>query len=153
VWFERFAPDDVFLPALLYLQKTINDHLEAKASPRLLWDFTGIRLDLSVSSASLLSMLWLQLANDVSGKMIYRECLSCKRWMRVGADTVRRSKQYCSNACRTRGLRRRQEMARDMANSGKSVTVIAEELDTDVDTVTKWVSGDEKLAVSTAEEK
>jgi hypothetical protein len=138
--FERLTPGDVLLPALVYLERQINKQLEAEGEPRMLWDLHGIRLNLRFLPRNLLSMLWMQFACEVSGKVAYRECGSCKRWVRIGPDAARRSRLYCSNACRTRGLRDRQRAARALRSEGKSIEAIADELKSDAETIKKWVS-------------
>ena len=138
--FERLTPGDVLLPALLYLQRQINKHLEASAEPRMLWDLAGIRLNLRFLPSYLLSMLWMQFACEVSGKVAFRECGSCQRWVRIGPDAARTSRLYCSNACRMRGLRDRQRAARALRSEGKSIEAIADELNSDAETIKKWVS-------------
>ena len=138
--FERLTPGDVLLPALVYLQRRINEQLDVTSFPRLLWDQGG-QLRLRLAPGDLINMLWLQFADSVSGKASYRACLSCGRWVRVGPDAARTSRLYCSNACRTRGLRQRQQTARVLHAEGKPIEAIAEELDSDVPTVTKWVAG------------
>ncbi len=138
--FKRLTPGEVLLPAIIYLQRRINEQLDVKSFPRLLWDQDG-QLRLRPPPGDLINMLWLQFADTVSGKASYRACLSCGRWVRVGPDAARTSRLYCSNACRTRGLRQRQQTARALHAQGKSIEAIAEELDSDVPTVTKWVAG------------
>jgi hypothetical protein len=106
----------------------------------MLWDLHGIRLNLRFLPSSLLSLLWMQFAFEVSGKVAYRECGSCRRWVRIGPDAARTSRLYCSNACRMRGLRDRQRAARALRSEGKSIEAIADELNSDAETIKKWVS-------------
>jgi Phage integrase family len=63
----RFVPGDLVTPALHYLQSKINDKLEGRASPRLLWDANRERLGLYIMPAGLVGALWLQFARAVGG--------------------------------------------------------------------------------------
>jgi hypothetical protein len=146
--FERFTPGDVLLPALIHLQRTINTKLENVESfggefpPRLVWSRNGA-LSLTRTPPSLFAMLWLQFAGTVTATARYTACLTCGRWVRIGSDAARSSRHYCSNACRTRGLRERQRGARSLHAEGKTLQEIAEKLKSDVRTVAKWVGHEE----------
>ena len=49
-------------------------------------------------------------------------------------------KQYCSGACRVRATRQRQAEALAMHGKGTAVDVIAAALETDAETVERWVA-------------
>jgi hypothetical protein len=144
-WLQRLPTGDVVIPALIYLQTVINEHLQWCVSPRLLWDPRAGVLEVCVQPQNLQDMLWLQFAGTVKGKLAYHPCLSCGRWIRVGQDGVRVSRHYCSNACRTRALRDRQDKARKLLSLGMSTHQIADHLNIDEASVAKWVySGSEE---------
>jgi hypothetical protein len=125
---------------LVVVQTEVNRHLEPDAQPRLVWDHEG-KLSFQVWSASLVGFLWTQFAQTISGRMAYHACATCGRWIRLGSGGARQHRAYCSNACRTRGLRERQEEARQLHSAGEPIASIAARLNSDVDTVTGWVMG------------
>jgi hypothetical protein len=90
---------------------------------------------------SLIGAAWLQLARAVAGEKDYRTCVVCGRWFEVSPAVNRIDRSTCSNACRQRQYRQRKERARELARKGKSVRLIAAELDTDMKTVRGWVKG------------
>ena len=53
----------------------------------------------------------------------------------------RTDKQFCSNACRSKAYRDRQEQARQMFAAGKTVREIAKALDAKPEAVKGWVKG------------
>jgi hypothetical protein len=138
-WFTRMPPGELVLPTLVFLQREINAHLEPESSPRLLWNPATGALNLTSRPTTLLGMLWLQFAGALSGKVSFHECPTCRKWVRIGQDSARTNRRYCSNACRTQGLRARQSRARELHGDGRTVESIAAELDSDIDTVTRWV--------------
>jgi hypothetical protein len=121
----------------------INEHLRTKARPQLLWDHRTGQLGLGFRPTNLISAIWMQLADAVSGKATYRPCLSCGRWLRMGRDAARAHRLYCSNACRMRGLRSRQQEARSLRSEGRSIEEITDLLKSDLETISRWVAGSE----------
>ena len=136
---HALSPGDLLLPALFHLQGEINRQLAARNRSSLIWG-PGGRLERAQRPTSLLNLLWMQMADEVGGKAVYLACQTCGLWVRVGPDAARTSRLYCSNRCRTRGLRRRQLTARERHALGFSVEAIAAELDSDPDTVSRWVN-------------
>jgi hypothetical protein len=138
-WFERMIPGELVLPTLVFLQRQINEHLEPQSAPRLLWNLPAGSLELCWRPATLLGMLWLQFARELSGKLSYRECPVCQTWVRIGHDAARGNRRFCSNACRTQGLRARQGRARELFGEGRSIESIARELGCHMDAVRRWL--------------
>jgi hypothetical protein len=105
---QLMKPGDVVTPGWHYLQRIINYKLRKHLSfSRLLWDRQN-SLRLTIVPGSLISALWLQFARAVDGNRSYRTCENCRRWFEVGAET-RADAKYCSNSCRQKAYRRRQE--------------------------------------------
>jgi hypothetical protein len=103
-----FTPGDIMRPALWYLQKVVNAHLEGRVSPRLLWSRDEGRPQLFIRPHSLIGVLWLQFAQAIDGHKTYRECLHCGKWFELSPELgIRKHRVYCSNACRTRAYRDR----------------------------------------------
>jgi hypothetical protein len=114
-----------------------------------LWRGPGLRLGENLRSGrpalhywplNLASALWLQLAIAVSEDRRFRVCKECKEWFEIPLRGARISREYCSNACRSKAYRDRQERARQLHVQGKSLKEIARDFSTDVKTVRAWVS-------------
>lgn len=136
---ERFRPGDLVQPAQYYVQKTVNDHLKGRVSPRLLWTKKRTRLALFFVPQSLIGALWLQFALAIDGNKDYRRCEECRSWFEVSPEGARTTRVYCSTACRVRAYRRRIAQAKQMFEEGKSIGEIARLLDSDEETVRGWV--------------
>ena len=88
---------------------------------------------------NLLAALWIQLGRAVTENKRFHSCSTCKRWFEVSPPLNRTSRDYCSNACRSRAYRSRIEEARRMKQIGKSVREIAELLESTEKTVEGWL--------------
>lgn len=138
---ERFRPGDLATPALFFVQKTINDRLKGRISPRLLWGKNRTKLGLYIVPNSLIGALWLQFAQAIDGNKEYRRCEECRGWFELSPETARTSKLYCSNACRSRAYRGRQEQVRNLYVAGKTIEEAAEAVGTDVAHARRWIEG------------
>lgn len=136
---EQFVPGDVVQPALFHVQQLANKHLRGQVSPRLLWDEERTRLHLFLVPEGLIGGLWLQFARAIQRDNEFRRCLECDLWFELAPGTARSDKLYCSNACRTKGYRRRQAEAVRLHGEGRQVAVIAEQLQTEVEIVRGWI--------------
>jgi hypothetical protein len=135
----RFVPGDLVKPALHYLQSKINEKLEGRASPRLLWDAERERLGLYIVPTGLIGALWLQFARAVERDSRFRQCAECGLWFELAPGTARADKLYCSTPCRTKAYRKRQSEAVRLHGEGLSVDDIARQLESDPDTVQGWI--------------
>jgi hypothetical protein len=135
----RFVPGDLVKPALHYVQSTINNQLEGRASPRLLWDANRERLGLYIVPDGLVGALWLQFARAVERDSRFRQCAECCLWFELAPGTARADKLYCSTPCRTKAYRKRQAEAVRLHGEGHAVDDIARELESDPETVRGWI--------------
>ena len=126
-------------PALHYVQSKINDKLEGRASPRLLWDAKRARLGLYIVPAGLIGALWLQFARAVERDSQFRRCAECGIWFELAPGTARSDKLYCSTPCRTKAYRKRQAEAVRLHAEGHAVEDIALRLESDPGTVRGWI--------------
>jgi hypothetical protein len=136
----QVSAGDVTLAASLYITQVINEHMKGWVTPRMAWDPKRLRTALQLFPDSLLGALWLQLAEAVGGDKAFRSCKECGRWFELTPQGARKSKFFCSNACRSKAYRDRQGHARQRRAEGASLKEIAAELDSDVATVRKWVA-------------
>jgi hypothetical protein len=136
---DRFVPGDLVKPALHYVQSTINQKLEGRASPRLLWDANRECLGLYIVPDGLVGALWLQFARAVERDSRFRQCAECALWFELAPGAARSDKLYCSTPCRLKAYRKRQAEAARLHGEGRSLADIARELDSDPDTVRGWI--------------
>jgi hypothetical protein len=90
--------------------------------------------------------MWLQFAQAIGGDRKYRACKECGKWFEVStSDTgFRINRLFCSDACESKDYRDRKARAGALKAEGRSNKDIAKELDTDVETIQKWVGADRK---------
>jgi len=141
---ENVEPGDPIRPGWAYLQGelalALYDTAEEIAA-LMDWDAKRGRPVLGSTALTLRAAVWLQLADAVSNDRTFSRCRECGRWFEVAPDAARTHRRFCSNSCRSRAYRERQDRARQLYTSGKSLEQIAEELDSDAATVRKWVTG------------
>jgi hypothetical protein len=136
----QLGPTDVLMAAAHLLQRWVNEHFEAGIAPRLVLDGNAWRI--REVPKDLLSALWLQFAISVAEEKEQRQCKVCKTWFDIPRKQDARllRKEYCSDPCKSRDYRRRKERAQKLKAAGKAPKAIAEELDTDLDIIKKWIS-------------
>jgi hypothetical protein len=141
----RIEPGDVLVPALAYLKRRLDEQLqkcEKRAAPFLTWAASKDRLALRFTASSLASALWLQFADAVVNDRKYARCLVCEKSFELAPDTARSHKRFCSDGCRVRAYRGKQDLARRLFfEQRKSFEQIAEELDSKAATVKRWITG------------
>jgi hypothetical protein len=135
----RFVQGDLVKPALHYVQSKVNEKLQARASPRLLWDQNRERLGLYIVPDGLIGALWLQFARAIERDSKFRQCAECGIWFELAPGTARADKLYCSTPCRTKAYRKRQAEAVRLHGEGRSIADIARQLESDPDTVRGWI--------------
>lgn len=129
---------DFFALAKYIICQKIHEHLE-NIPVEVRWDKAESRPSLQVAPRNLLEGIWLQFADVVHNKKPIRQCDQCEKWFDPTAGRGRKDRIFCSNACRSKAYRERQEQARNLHAEGKPLEDIAEFLRSDVDTVTKWI--------------
>ncbi len=56
---------------------------------------------LKMAPTNLLSAMWFQIAEELTGSINIRQCERCPRWFRYGSGTQhRKTKRFCSDRCR-----------------------------------------------------
>jgi len=141
---EQWDVDDPVRPAWAYLQREINEHLyytAAEISSYMAWDAKKNRPVLRLIAPSLLGAVWFQLADAVTYDRVFSSCRECQKWFAVGPEVARSNRRFCSNACRSKAYRERQDRARQLHAAGKTFEEVAEALDSDVATVRRWITG------------
>ena len=108
------------------------------------WDEGRQRPAMRLVAPTLRSAVWLQLADAVANDLTFSRCRECGRWFEVAPDVARSHRRFCTNACRSKAYRHRQDRARRMFMDQKTFEEIAEELESDVWTVRRWITGSEE---------
>jgi hypothetical protein len=142
--FGQIARGDSKRAALFFLQSKINGWLHLAASPKLLWGSPKKEMALKLVPGSLLAGLWVQFARAIDGNLCHRRCLSCDQWFELSPEAARISRRFCSDACKSRNYRERQDRARQMHAAGKALPDIAEALGAEVEVVEKWIKSARK---------
>lgn len=138
-FFSQFQSGDVGQPALYYVQRVINRHLTGRVSPRVLWNREHTELGLYMVPSGLIGALWLQFAQAITGHKQYHRCEYCGTWFEVSLEASRPTRVYCSDACRFKAYRKRQEDAYRLHTEGVPLKEIAKHLGTDTATAKGWI--------------
>jgi hypothetical protein len=125
-------------PALIFLARLVNEQLgkSVLSAPKMVLD--GKHLRLTWLPRDLHGTLWLQLALSIAEAKEYRACKTCGKWFEVAPGVARTNRLFCSDACKFRAFREKQERAKALHAEGKPDHEIAKELGTDVATLRKW---------------
>jgi hypothetical protein len=139
---QPFAKDDIFAPASFVLANLVDHRTRQYTAVALHYDRAAGGLRIKIIAQKLLGALWLQLAQAIDGNRQPRACRDCGKWFEISAEEDGRSARrlFCSEACKARDYRRRRDSARQMNAEGKSPKRIAQELDTNLETVKKWIA-------------
>jgi hypothetical protein len=139
-WLARFQPGDVFLPALVFVQRRVNERLPQLLVPQMDHDLRHDRLSVKLVPSNLLGALWLLFMQAMIERRQFRRCQQCSSWFEIRPPATRSTRIYCGDTCRIAARRARARMARDMHGQGKSAREIAATLETDVATVKRWIT-------------
>jgi hypothetical protein len=119
-----FHSSSTFNPPLYRLQwNPLSRQVEWKLGPQDLW--MAIRLQFSLALA---------------GEYKFQKCSICGKWFQVAPGLNRSDKVTCSQVCRNKAYRQRQERARELHAQGMSAPAIASEIGAQVASVEKWVA-------------
>lgn len=139
-WVELLRGGYPELPAMAYLQLEINERLRGQIEPLLLFDVKQKKLAWQSVPLKFLDAIWLQFGLAVAESKEYRRCLVCFKHFEVSPETARTNRRFCSNACRNKMYRKRQQIAQKLHSQGMPVKAIARELDSDIEAVRGWIS-------------
>ncbi|MBL8796597.1 MAG: hypothetical protein JNM56_22035 [Planctomycetia bacterium] len=139
-WLAQWSPGDLMLPALFHLADEINQQLHFHDSLRMMWEPQQKQLALRLPVPTLRDLLWAQFAEAIVSRRSFRKCKTCGTWFELLPGLARTNRLFCSEGCRSKLYRMRQEDARRLRGEGKSVAEIARLLESDVRTVKGWVS-------------
>ena len=99
-FFSHFSPSDVLLPARCALQQEINSRIaEQPPTPRLAWT-PEYKQRIIFTPPNLLSAMWLQFAQSVTGELQLQVCAVCGKHYQIGPGGRRADSTTCSDACK-----------------------------------------------------
>jgi hypothetical protein len=136
---DLFNRENPQIPAMFLLQRWINKNLKSQVSPRLVYHLGRGKQVLRFVPENLLGAMWLQFVQAIEGNKEYRPCKECGKWFEVSLDAFRTSRLFCSDACKSKEYRKRKQRAQQMHKEGEAPRKIAKMLETDQDTVKKWL--------------
>jgi len=101
---------DVIRPAAKYVRRAINRRIAGAVTPALFADEGRGASEIGLVPAHLLVGLWLQFAAAVDADARFRRCDApdCDQWFELKPPATRKSRLFCSEACRVRAFRARQ---------------------------------------------
>src|SRR5262249_51113615 len=132
--------DDPRLVARAWLCQAVERELVILCSLQFAPDPDTGRYMFRLAPGDLVKLLWLQFVRAISSGTRQQRCRECGKWFEL-LPKHRGRKEFCSTACKLREFRRRQSRAVELKAAGRTVKQIATELDTDIDTVKRWVGG------------
>ena len=128
--------------ALEYLTTQINKQLKGRVTLQYKWNPGEDQLpSLCPKPKDLQTALWVQFADAVQNNTEFRRCRVCNKWLAIARGEHRTNRGFCSSACRSKLYRQRQDQARQLFADGKSMEDIATELESDLATVRRWITG------------
>jgi hypothetical protein len=136
--FQQLQGSRLVSPARLLITQFVMEWLDAQVWLEDEW-FVKEQFCLVHRPQSLAGALWLQFAHSLATSRRYRICNECGEWFEIPLRGARISREYCTNACRSKAYRKRQDRARALAAEGKEPREIARELDTTASIVRKWL--------------
>jgi len=152
--FESFKDRDPAPPATYYLTRLIEEGLATReiggtrycSMSRVMgWDIRKKIPESKIRPDSLLGAIWLQVANAIETKVSFKTCKSCGAMFGLSPTENRRSREHCSNACKTSACRQRELDARKMHANGNNIDFIVQKLgSTSHEVVEKWLTKDKK---------
>jgi hypothetical protein len=138
-----FKTGDLVEPAKCFVLDILNRYLSCATQSILIWDSKRKtereRVILRHYPKSLLGAIALQFATAILSGRTTRICPVCQRYYEVTAQASRNDRVTCSNRCRVRAYRDRQQRARELHAKGRTTKQIAKELGSDVDTIKNWI--------------
>ena len=96
-----------------------------------------------LTPTSTLGALWLQFTQAVLDNRRYRKCRNCDMWFELHPSKARKSRFYCSDACRIKAHRGRKAEALRLYNDGVKIEQIEKTLGSSAKTVKGWIKVDD----------
>jgi hypothetical protein len=104
------------------------------------WNAPSGKVALRLKHADLLGFMFFQLGHALIGGRQFRQCAACGKWSLLQPRVNRADRITCSGYCRLRLYRQRKTKAEELYRRGWSTQKIAQEIGSEVSTVTNWLS-------------
>lgn len=105
---DNLFPKDSIRKALAWLEYEISKRMNTNIiSTVFLSNSERTNVNLYMRPSNLLGAMWLQLAESISTGKNYQKCNTCDNWFEFGTETHRKTRLYCSDACRKLAYKRR----------------------------------------------
>jgi hypothetical protein len=137
--FQKFGDIARAEAALVAMEAIADRFLRRAVSHRLCVDVEFRAPYIFQEPDSLGSALWLQFAEAITSGTRIRQCKECGEWFALPKRGARITREFCTDACRVRAHRRRQDRARVLSSRGNDPKDIARELDTTAAIVRRWL--------------
>jgi hypothetical protein len=150
---RQMNPDDLVTPAVVFLQRLVNERLDRMMTSRLLGKPQERELGLYSVPKDVVGSIWLQFAEAVAGKKEFERCEVCRTWIeksgrgRSRKDQERKGRSdrlYCSPRCKQEAYRQRKERVLRLHAEGKKPREIAQEVGTTAETAKGWIAQQRK---------
>lgn len=133
-FYKFLKPEELLQPATIFVMQQVNQHLERSVWPYLEIDGTKKRYRPTYTISNLLSAMWLQFYNVLTGELKVRRCQVCHGWMDVTRrNTNKKVHAKCSDRLRNAKFRSRKDY-----DKGKTAAKIAEQRSMNLETVQQW---------------
>lgn len=136
------ATDDITRAAKIVIGRMADEVLLDQCATRLLWSQAQNKLVVRIVPKSLLGAAWWQFSRAVVGEIKYKTCKACPKPMEISLDGIShyKNREFCSSACKQRFYREKVKKAKELHKQGVSVRKIADQLETERETVKGWLS-------------
>ena len=102
----------------------------------------GPQLDMEIVPRSLGAALWLLFWREIRGMVDLLRCRQCGEWFKYRKASTKTPRLFCSQACRSKAYRDKQETARRLRRKGLPIGRIAKRLGSTPETVEGWTLGE-----------
>ncbi len=145
---KRAGPGDLVSTAIRLLYHEVGGRLfgwtfgawRRQSTPPVIWHSAAKQPVLKLTPPRLMDAMYLQFAHAILGNKNYQICQACGRWFELAPGLNRADRLTCSDYCRVKLYRLRQQRARELHGQGWSVKRISKELGSDTSTIKKWLS-------------
>jgi hypothetical protein len=147
-WLRGFKPWEPVHSVLEYVAYMVQGELQHRIWPKMHYDSERAQAQLQIAPLNLLAAIWLQFAQEISQGREHKNCAACNKAMEIAHDnSSRKSKRFCSDACRTRAYRRRREKALELYALGQSHKKIAKAVGSSEVKVRSWIAQGAKVTL------
>ncbi len=94
-------------PAAAWLGGIVNERLQKNTAASVLWYDREEHFTTRIIPHNLLGALWIQFSQALSENRKYKRCKECQAWWEESLNKSRKTRRYCSDACKQKAYRKR----------------------------------------------